>query len=62
MYRSHVLVCGGTGCTSSNSNAVQNAFAENIEKYGLSEEVKLVQTGCFGVQGDNVLDGGQKFL
>ena len=49
MIRAHVLVCGGTGCTSSNSQAVQQAFAENIEAFGLSEEVKLVQTGCFGL-------------
>ena len=49
MIRTHVLVCGGTGCTSSGSQAVQAAFTENIEAYGLSEEVKLVQTGCFGL-------------
>jgi len=49
MIRSHVLVCGGTGCTSSGSKSVQEAFTENIAAYGLSEEVKLVQTGCFGL-------------
>ena len=49
MIRSHVLVCGGTGCTSSGSQAVQEAFTKNIEAYGLGEEVKLVQTGCFGL-------------
>lgn len=49
MIRAHVLICGGTGCTSSGSKAIQEAFAENIVKYGLSEEVKLVQTGCFGL-------------
>ncbi len=49
MIRAHVLVCGGTGCTSSGSKAVQEAFAENIEAYGLTDEVKLVQTGCFGL-------------
>ena len=49
MIRAHVLVCGGTGCTSSGSKAVQEAFLENIEAFGLSEEVKLVQTGCFGL-------------
>ena len=49
MIRAHVLVCGGTGCTSSGSQAVQAAFTENIEAFGLSEEVKLVQTGCFGL-------------
>ena len=49
MIRAHVLVCGGTGCTSSHSKDVQKAFLENIEACGLSEEVKLVQTGCFGL-------------
>ena len=49
MIRAHVLVCGGTGCTSSGSQLVQKAFQENIEAYGLGEEVKLVQTGCFGL-------------
>ena len=49
MIRAHVLICGGTGCTSSGSQAVQKAFADNIEAYGLGEEVKLVQTGCFGL-------------
>ena len=49
MIRAHVLICGGTGCTSSGSNAIQQAFAENIEKCGLTEEVKVVQTGCFGL-------------
>ena len=49
MIRAHVLICGGTGCTSSGSLDIQKAFAENIEKCGLSEEVKVVQTGCFGL-------------
>ena len=49
MIRAHVLVCGGTGCTSSGSKAVQEAFTKHIAEYGLAEEVKLVQTGCFGL-------------
>ncbi len=49
MIRAHVLICGGTGCTSSGSKSIQQAFTENLEKYGLTEEVKLVQTGCFGL-------------
>ena len=49
MIRAHVLICGGTGCTSSGSKDIQNAFNENIERCGLSDEVKLVQTGCFGL-------------
>ena len=49
MIRAHVLICGGTGCTSSGSQAIQEAFAENIKAFGLTEEVKVVQTGCFGL-------------
>ncbi len=49
MIRAHVLICGGTGCTSSGSLKIQKAFASALEKNGLSEEVKLVQTGCFGL-------------
>ncbi len=49
MIRSQVLVCGGTGCTSSGSKAIQDAFREQIDANGLTDEVKLVQTGCFGL-------------
>ena len=49
MIRAHVLICGGTGCTSSGSKAIQEAFDQNIANCGLTEEVKLVQTGCFGL-------------
>ena len=49
MIRAHVLICGGTGCTSSGSLSIQKAFEENIAANGLTEEVKLVQTGCFGL-------------
>ena len=49
MIRSHVLICGGTGCTSSGSLKIQEQFVENLEKYGIADEVKIVQTGCFGL-------------
>ena len=49
MYRSHVLVCGGTGCTSSNSLAIIEALEADIAKKGLQDEVKVVRTGCFGL-------------
>lgn len=39
MIRAHVLICGGTGCTSSGSHDIQKAFAENIESCGLADEV-----------------------
>ncbi len=49
MYRSHVLVCGGTGCTSSNSTAIIEALEREIEAKGLADEVKVIKTGCFGL-------------
>ena len=49
MYRSHVLVCGGTGCTSSGSHRIIEKLKKEIEAQGLSEEVGVVQTGCFGL-------------
>ena len=49
MYRSHVLVCGGTGCTSSNSPAIIEALEKEIADRGLQEEIKVVRTGCFGL-------------
>lgn len=48
-YRAHVLVCGGTGCTSSGSNRIFQKFEEEIDKAGLEKEVKVVRTGCFGL-------------
>ncbi len=49
MIRAHVLICGGTGCTSSGSQSIQDAFVEQLEKNGLTDEIKIVQTGCFGL-------------
>jgi len=49
MYRSHVLVCGGTGCTSSGSLKVLEAFKAEVAKQDLDKEVAIVQTGCHGL-------------
>ena len=49
MYRSHVLVCGGTGCTSSGSPQIIEALKNEIARQGLSEEVSVVATGCHGL-------------
>ena len=49
MYRSHVLVCGGTGCTSSHSGELIDALNANIKEKGLEEEIQVVRTGCFGL-------------
>ena len=48
-YRSHVLVCGGTGCTSSGSAQLIEKFNEEIKKNKLEKEVQVVRTGCFGL-------------
>ena len=49
MYRSHVLVCGGTGCTSSNSQKIIEAMEAEIKAKGLEQEVQVIRTGCFGL-------------
>ncbi|HWT26659.1 MAG TPA: NADH-quinone oxidoreductase subunit NuoF [Mobilitalea sp.] len=49
MYRSHVLVCGGTGCTSSGSTKIIETLHTEINKNGLKDEVAVVQTGCHGL-------------
>lgn len=48
-YRTHVLVCGGTGCTSSGSTRIRERLEKEIEANGLSDEVCVVKTGCFGL-------------
>ena len=49
MVRSHVLICGGTGCTSSKSVEIKNAMEAEIIANGLQDEVSVVMTGCFGL-------------
>ena len=49
MYRSHVLVCGGTGCTSSGSEQIIKTLEGELEKTGLQNEIKVIKTGCFGL-------------
>ena len=48
-YRKHVLVCGGTGCTSSGSKKILDTLEHEIKKHGLEKEVGIVKTGCFGL-------------
>ena len=47
--RKHVLICGGTGCTSSNSVTISETMKAELEKAGIADEVKVVLTGCFGL-------------
>lgn len=49
MYRSHVLVCGGTGCTSSGSQQIIDTLKREIKANGLEDEIEVVKTGCFGL-------------
>ena len=49
MYRSHVLVCGGTGCTSSGSEQIIQTLKDELKKNKLQNEVAVVKTGCHGL-------------
>ena len=47
--RSHVLVCSGTGCASSNSEKIITEFEQQLKKYEIEKEIKVIRTGCFGL-------------
>ena len=49
MYRAHILVCGGTGCTSSGSQQIINELERELKNNGLAEEVAVIKTGCHGL-------------
>ena len=49
MIRSHILICGGTGCTSSKSMEIAASLEKEIAAQGLADEVQVVRTGCFGL-------------
>ena len=49
MYKSHVLVCGGTGCTSNGSAKIREELARQLKANHLEEDVQIVETGCFGL-------------
>ena len=49
MIRSHVLICGGTGCTSGGSQAIADGLKLELERLGLQDEVQVIRTGCFGL-------------
>ncbi len=48
-FRSHILVCGGTGCTSSDSAKIIEELDKILVDKKLDKEIKVVQTGCFGL-------------
>ncbi len=47
--KKHVLICGGTGCTSSHSKEITEAMTAELKKHGIEDKIKLVTTGCFGL-------------
>ncbi|MCL2563546.1 MAG: NAD(P)H-dependent oxidoreductase subunit E [Oscillospiraceae bacterium] len=47
--RNHVLVCAGTGCVAAKSKEIMDEFQLQLEKQGLTDEVKVILTGCFGL-------------
>lgn len=49
MFRSHILVCGGTGCTSNNSLAIIEKFEQLLKEKNLDKDVQVIKTGCFGL-------------
>lgn len=48
-YRSQVLICGGTGCTSSESMIILQNLKNELKKHGIENEIEVVRTGCFGL-------------
>jgi NADH-quinone oxidoreductase subunit F len=48
LYRADILICGGTGCHASNSHEVTAAMREEVQRRGLADEIRIVQTGCRG--------------
>ncbi|MDD6255448.1 MAG: NADH-quinone oxidoreductase subunit NuoF [Eubacteriales bacterium] len=47
--RSHVLICGGTGCLSNNSMKLKDHLEEKLAELGIKDEIKVIMTGCFGL-------------
>lgn len=47
-YKQFILICGGTGCSSSGSGDIIDSFNKALEEKGLKDEVQIVRTGCFG--------------
>ncbi len=48
-HPTHVLVCGGTGCHSSDGDKIRELLAEKVKEKGLDRDIKIVLTGCFGL-------------
>jgi NADP-reducing hydrogenase subunit HndC len=48
IYRSHVLICTGTGCVSSGAKTIKESLEEELAANDLTNEIKIVETGCHG--------------
>lgn len=48
VFRSHILVCGGTACRASGGADVKQALAAELAKQNLADEIRIVETGCNG--------------
>ncbi len=49
--RSHIMVCGGTGCVASRSEELIDTLKSELKTVGYDQEIKVVKTGCFGFCG-----------
>ena len=49
LHETHVLVCGGTGCHSSQGDEIRKLLYEKVKEKGLEDKIKIVLTGCFGL-------------
>ena len=47
-YTHYILVCGGTGCESSNADLIYKNLLTEVKNFGLQDKVQIVKTGCFG--------------
>jgi len=47
-YSMHLLVCGGTGCKSQESDTIAAMLKKELSKQGLEDTVQVIKTGCFG--------------
>ena len=44
-----VVICGGTGCMSGNSEVIRDAFLKELQELGIQDEVQVFMSGCFGL-------------
>jgi len=49
VYKKHVLICGGTGCTSNKSMKIRDEFISLLDEKNMHDDVQVVMTGCFGL-------------